>query len=124
MNNIIKSNISADYVGLQRKKGNVVNAKKKSLVNKMQPKYPLKVDLPFHVHQPQTLIKSSTQVIIKNNNVNMVKQSLSRNPSFSKYNKSLNSKRKFSEKSLKKVHIALMSRNENCTKEIYVRLKK
>ena len=99
---------------------NVVNNNK----NKMQLKYPLKVNLSFHVHKPQTIVKSTTQVVIKNNNVSKVKQSLTRNPSFSKQNKSLNSTRQLSEKSLTKVHNTLTPRNSNSTKAIYVRLKK
>ena len=109
-NNSLSVNVSSsDIIGVKKKKANVVNDNK---------------NLSFHVHKSQTLVKSTTQVIIKNNNVSTVKQSLSRNPSFSKRNKSLNSKRQLSEKSLMNVHNTLTPRNSNCTKAIYVRLKK
>jgi hypothetical protein len=114
-NNNLSVNGSSSIVGAK-----FVNNNK----NKMQLKYPLKVNSSFHVHKPQTIVKSTTQVVIKNNNVSKVKQSLTRNPSFSKQNKSLNSTRQLSEKSLTKVHNTLTPRNSNSTKAIYVRLKK
>ena len=122
-NNISDVSVNASSVGEQRKKVDVGDKKKKTFVNKMQLKYPLKVNLSFHVQKPQTLVKSTTQVIIKNTNVNTVKQSLSRNPSLSKHNKSLNSKRQLSEKSLTKIHNTLTPRNASSTNAIHVRLK-
>ena len=122
-NNVSIVSVNASSVGVQKKKGNVVNEKKKTCVNKMQLKYPLKVNLTFNANKPQILVKSTTQVIIKNTNVTGVKKPLSRNPSFSNHNKLLNSKRQLSAKSLTKIHNTLTPRNANCPNAIHVRLK-
>lgn len=122
-NNVSSVSVNGSSVGVQKKKGNVVNEKKKTCVNKMQLKYPLKVNLTFNANKSQTLVKSTTQVIIKNTNVTTVKKPLSRNPSFSNHNKSLNSKRQLSAKSLTKIHNTLTPRNANCPTAIHVRLK-
>ena len=122
-NNVSSVSVNGSSLGVQKKKGNAVNEKKKTCVNKMQLKYPLKVNLTFNVNKPQTLVKSTTQVIIKNTNVTAVQKPLSRNPSFSNHNKSLNSKRQLSAKSLTKIHNTLTPRNANCPTAIHVRLK-
>ena len=122
-NNISSVSVNGSSIGVQKKKGNVVNEKKKTSVNKMLLKYPLKVNLTFNANKPQTLVKSTTQVIIKNTNVTAVQKPLSRNSSFSNHNKSLNSKRQLSAKSLTKIHNTLTPRNANCPNAIHVRLK-
>ena len=57
-NNSLSVNVSSsDIIGVKKKKANVVNDNK---------------NLSFNVHKSQTLVKSTTQVIINNNNVSKV----------------------------------------------------
>ena len=124
-NNNSSSSVSLNGggAGVHRKKGSVVNEKRKASANKTQLKYPLKVNLSFHVHKPQTLVKSTTHVIIHNNNVNSLRQSSTRNRSMSSHNQPLGSRRQLSAKSLTKVHNTLTPRSANSHNAIHVRLK-